>query len=111
MFLISHQQLIRYAAQYEETCPRIAFPQKLLWKCTLTISLFFLLAFLLAFPVLAGVITFLVIYGGYYIYLFFDLLRTLKISCWKYSVFLAFLAALMYGLAQVLRAGISLLVR
>lgn len=111
MFLVSHQQLIRYATQFEENCPHIAFPKKFLWKCTLTIALFFFFMFLLAFPILAGAIVFLVIYSGYYIGIFFSLLRTLKVSCWKYSVFLAFLAGLMFVAAQVMRAGIDLIVR
>lgn len=111
MVLVTHQQLIRYTSLCEEDCPHMAFPRKFLWKCTLTVALFFLFIFLLAFPVLAGVITFLVIYGGYYMYLFFRLLRTLNISRWKYAVFLAALAAVAYGLAQMIHAGVRLLIR
>ena len=110
MLLITHQQLIRYTTQFEEACPHIAFPKKLLWKCTLTVSAFFFFFFLLAFPIMAGALVFLTLYGGYYVYIFFGLLRTLHVSRWKYSVFLGLLAMAAYGAAGMVHAGADLII-
>ncbi len=110
MVIVTHQKLIQYVALYDENCPHLTFPKKLLWKCTLTIALNFLLLFLLWFPILAAAVALLIAYAAYYISIFFGLLRRLNISRWKYSIFLAFLAAVAYGAAQVVHAAVNLVI-
>ena len=88
MKLVSHKQLIDLTYSLEQDTKYINFPVKLFANCFFTILFYCFFMGLFAYNILYSVSLFILLFIGYYIFLFTNLWRVYQLSVVKLLVFL-----------------------
>lgn len=87
MKLVSHKKLIDSTYKLEQDTKYINFPVKLFVNCFYTIFLYSFFIGLFAYNVLYSVSVFIILFIGYYTFLFVNLWRVYRLSIIKLLIF------------------------